>query len=358
MSLVMTLMLCSTPVSQISTPGIEHSRDIDLSDGAVRCVAASSNGELVAGGGDRFVQVFRVRSGERVHRLSGHTGRVISVSFSSCGTLIASGSQDKTTRIWNVENGECLHVLRRADVPRNVAFSPDDTTIVVCSPLFVQRTQIQIYDARNGQWLYEARQQRPEAPLHLAFAPDGKMFAIAKDSGNIALLDVVSFGVRDRYTHNRPRIIVNPFESDKSKVQTLDSSLYPLKHDNGSQATHVAFSSDSRRLLSSGDDNTIRIWDAGSGDSLLVIRPGNDTSSVVAAEFSTDASAIVSVTGDELVQVWRASDGELLAQGRGWDKQLRGMTLLAGGSMLATCGSDRVIRLWNLNLQENQESGQ
>lgn len=359
MAVLIPLILSFALVGRTAAARIEHRRDIELGDGVVQCVAASADGKLVAGCGDRFVQLFHVESGERFQRFEGHTDRVVSVAFSPDGNLIASGSQDNTTRIWNVQSGKSLHVLRLTDAPRSVAFSPDSMTLVVCCPLYRQRTQIHLYDAGNGQWLYEARQQRPEAPLHLSFAPNGKMFAIAKDSGNITLMDVVKFGVRDRYTHNRPRIIVNPFEPDKSRLQRLDSTRYPLKHADAKRATHVAFAPDSKRFLSCGGDNTVRIWDAVSGDALLVLRGTSDATPVRAAEFSPDGSSIVSVTADEVIQVWCASDGELVKTVRGRDPQLRGMVLMADGKTLATCGSDQVIKLWNIQFSHStQESSQ
>jgi WD40 repeat protein len=43
--------------------------------------------------------------------LTGHTRSIVSVKFSSDGALLASGSADKTVRLWDPETGEQLRVL-------------------------------------------------------------------------------------------------------------------------------------------------------------------------------------------------------------------------------------------------------
>jgi WD40 repeat protein len=58
-------------------------------------------------------------------------GRVFSVSWSPDGTKIASGSQDKTIKIWNAQTGQCVSTLSGHNDPvRSVCFSPCGTKIV------------------------------------------------------------------------------------------------------------------------------------------------------------------------------------------------------------------------------------
>lgn len=336
--LLLPMILAASPESELAQRG----RTIEMDDGSVRCVAISFDGRIVAGCGNRFVQLFDLKSGERLHRLEGHVRAVSSLAFSPDGKLLASASQDATIRLWGVGSGESLRVLRNETrprnphPPRNVVFSPDGKTLVASYLMHSDRTQIVVYDVERGKWRYDARQPRPESPLHLAISPDGKMLAVAKDRGNITLMDVVESGVRDRFIP--PRVIL---------PDGLDSTRYPLKHAGERPVSHVDFSRDSKSLLSCGGDNTIRIWDTKTARSLAVIKGPSETQ-LVRAAFSRDETRIISVTRNEIIQVWDAGSGRLLASDRGPDRNVRALALSPDGRVLATGGGEGVIKLWQI----------
>lgn len=74
----------------------------------VESAAYSSNGEYIASGSDNCtIQIWNVETGEPVGQpMEGHTGTVHSVVYAPDGKYIASGSLDCTIRIWDIETGE------------------------------------------------------------------------------------------------------------------------------------------------------------------------------------------------------------------------------------------------------------
>jgi WD40 repeat protein len=83
----------------LSTGGVLHLRG---HTDAVWGLASSPDGRrLATGSNDRTIKLWDTRTGEEVFTLRGHTGGVIRVAFSPDGRRIASGSWDRTVRVWD-----------------------------------------------------------------------------------------------------------------------------------------------------------------------------------------------------------------------------------------------------------------
>ncbi|HAA27203.1 MAG TPA: hypothetical protein DCE56_05375, partial [Cyanobacteria bacterium UBA8553] len=63
---------------------------------------------LASGSHDRTIKLWDVSTGKCLKTLRGHTGRIWCVAFSPDGQILASGCENQTVKLWDVSTGECL----------------------------------------------------------------------------------------------------------------------------------------------------------------------------------------------------------------------------------------------------------
>lgn len=111
------------------------------------------------------------------------------------------------------------------------------------------------------------------------------------------------------------------------------------------QVATAEFSPDGTRVLSASWDGTARIFDAGSGTSLNLLRPG---SPVLAAHFSPDGTRVMTHGRDGRLAWWRSGDGAAEPSPVPATLKVERAELSDSGNWLATVGSDGFVQLWNL----------
>lgn len=77
---------------------------------SVRAIAAHAD-TLVSGSYDCSVRVWKISTGETVHRLQGHAQKVYSVVLDTARNRCVSGSMDYLVKIWSLETGSALYTL-------------------------------------------------------------------------------------------------------------------------------------------------------------------------------------------------------------------------------------------------------
>jgi len=113
------------------------------------------------------------RSGRKATTVAaGHSAPVVAVAFRADSRWLATGSMDKTAKLWEVATGRELRTLRsHAGWVTSVAFSPDGRWLVTGS----RDNTAKLWDATTGEETKTFR--HPDWVSTVAVSPDGQLLA-------------------------------------------------------------------------------------------------------------------------------------------------------------------------------------
>jgi WD40 repeat protein/uncharacterized protein YjbI with pentapeptide repeats len=106
-----------------------------------------------------------------------------------------------------------------------------------------------------------------------------------------------------------------------------------------------AWSPDGERIVSASDDQTLRIWDAASGSSLL--RMEGHKGGVLGCAWSPDGKRIVSASSDKTLRIWDAASGSSLVRMEGHQGGVRGCAWSPNGERIVSASEDNTLRIWD-----------
>ncbi|KAL6831934.1 hypothetical protein V8C40DRAFT_285364 [Trichoderma camerunense] len=156
---------------------------------SVRSVAFSDDSQLLASGStDKTIKLWNLMTGKNncQQTLQGHSQSVLSVTFSHDSKLIASGSSDTTIKLWNTTTGQCRQTLQgHSSSILSVAFSHDSKLLASGS----SDTTIKLWNTTTGQ-CQRTLQGHSSSVFSVAFSHDSKLLASGSVDKTIKLWNV------------------------------------------------------------------------------------------------------------------------------------------------------------------------
>ena len=259
------------------------------------------------------------------HTLHGHKARVTGVVFSPDNRTLATGSLDKTVKLWDLQGpvGDSLTELRTIPTAERVlslAFSADGRFLAAG-----QNIGIALYDPATGKEAAPFKRTPTPVPA-LAFNPvSGRLASASASDPAIRFWDTASQKELSEIRHySNPNSSV-AFSPDgnliacqgraqaaaEPAVTVWDAQTREVRHVLKGHALYVwkvAFSPDGRYLASGSWDSTIKIWDLKDSSVEPVTLRGH-AGIIHGLDFNTDGSRLASgsgYAGNGEVKVWDA----------------------------------------------------
>lgn len=315
-------------------------KTLDGHQNRVQGVTFSPDGQRLASAStDKTIKLWS-RTGVLLETLEGHTQRVASVSFSPDGQLLASGSYDKTVKVWSLTEDGMNNILPcpsaplfpcspsvlftldgHADSVMSVSFSPDSEILASGS----KDKTVKLW-TRNGR-LIKTLTGHTGWVTGVTFSPDGQRLASASDDGTLKLWNRDGRLLRTfEGAHNSfvlgvafspdGKMLASAGYDNSVKLWKVDGTLVAtLLKGSSDSVTSVGFSPDGLLVASGSYDHKVKLWSR-SGTLLKTLTGHKD--SVMSVSFSPDGKVLASAGRDNRVILWNLDLDDLLVRGCDW----------------------------------------
>jgi WD40 repeat protein/tetratricopeptide (TPR) repeat protein/tRNA A-37 threonylcarbamoyl transferase component Bud32 len=267
-----------------------------VASGEIAVLAFSRDGNRLAWGGSGGARVWDRERNEYLTPLLPHGGRVVALSFSSAGDLLATAASDKKARVFRVpaENAKPLfppvpHIGGDGEYSH---LGPD-----AACPRFAAGDQVLLtVEQKSGDPAPPAFRWRSSATGKLLSRMAGDVFAVSEQGNHVATLD-----------QTKGRL----FNANTRQVLSVIPSAPPwMWHE------HVIFSVDEQTLVTCGHDTRARFWSVEdrSGDTLTESYPSvYHPMFVVRVGLTATGRHLATGTWDGTVYLWWMPAGPPIA---------------------------------------------
>ena len=320
--------------------------------------AFSANGARVAAWSwGNVIGVWDVVSGRQIASLKGHADGVTAVAFTPSASRLVSASFDGTVRVWDLARGRQIAALEVPGGAWALAGSPDGRWIAAGAP----DGTIRVWNGAQLNLAWSARLNGSSIRA-LGFSPDSLMLASGArdiriwDSATGAGLSVVRAhrGTTDALAFGPDGLrLVSTGDDQTLRVTNLADADLRVVGRHGKPATVVAFGSDNESLVSAAEDGTVRTWRATTARLIRTMEvPGAAKGTLWGwpwFSLSRDGRLAASwVEDDTAVHVWDTTTGERVRTLAVHEGRVERWEFTADGRRLVVASGNGQIRTWDI----------
>jgi len=338
--------------------------------GAVTAVAFSPHDDLLLIGDSHGRCQVWAREDEkglwtRRFQRRNHSRRIATAAFLPNGRRALTASLDNTVGQWDLETGEEITrgVLKHPGPVTSMAVLPDGKqALTTCDD-----GRLRLWDLDKAAVIGEMA-GGDEALHHVAVSGDGGRALTTNTVDRVvrlwdlqtrreithpgrageAMLDFSTIGGlawNAVFTPDGARIL--SVGGNDARIWEIGSDRERMSFSPHGAVAWAEFSPDGRLAVTASWDNSAKIWDARTGQSLRKLSGGH-TRYVNSAVFSPDGKTILTAGDDRTARFWDAQSGRLLAKSLvGHTDRIRRAVFSPSGHRVLTVSDDKTARIWD-----------
>lgn len=287
--------------------------------------------------------------------LSEHDSSVLTIAFSPCSKQMASGAEDGSIRLWNLDNFQCTQILSHHQKAVNcLQFSPNGKILASAS----WDKTIKLWDLETFGEIAILSGHTDSVEV-LDISMDNLLLASGSNDQTLRLWDIrknQSLHTFDNFSDTIRSLCFSP-DGLQLAAGSWDiiylwdvlskKSIRTFKGQTKNYISALAISPDGLTLAAGSHDKTIRLWDMTSKKQSLKLQGHLRRVNCVA--FSPDNLTLASGSHDKQVKLWNIKTGKEINGLNVHNDFVSAVSFSPDGNILASASHDTKIRLWQIH---------